>query len=143
MSKAAKGNRVRVHYTGTLADGSVFDSSRERGEPLEFVLGQGQLIPGFERAVEGMAPGESAKVTIPSDEAYGPRNEQAVRRMERSKLPPKIPAREGERIMMRAPDGGMMPMTITSIEGDMVTLDGNHPLAGKDLTFDIELVEIV
>lgn len=143
MKKAVKGDTVKVHYTGTLDDGSIFDSSRERGETLEFTIGKGQLIPGFEKAVEGMAVGESVKVDIPSNEAYGPHNDQAVRRVERDKLPPQIKPEIGERIMMRAPDGGMMPMTITAVDEKTVTLDGNHPLAGKNLTFEIEVVEIL
>jgi len=142
MKKAGKDDTVKVHYTGTLADGTVFDSSRERGEPLKFTIGKGQLIPGFEKAVTGMAVGESTTVHIPAGEAYGPRNENMILKFERDKMPPNIPAREGEHVTLRQPDGGVLQMTIVSVGDKTVVLDGNHPLAGKDLTFDIEVVEI-
>lgn len=143
MRKAQKGDTVKVHYTGKLDDGMVFDSSQQRGQPLEFTLGQGRLIRGFENAVMDMAVGETKMVKIPPEEAYGPRYEDLVRTMERSKFPPKIEAREGVFVNIRQSDGGMLEAMITGVTDDAVTLDANHPLAGKTLTFEIELVEIV
>jgi peptidylprolyl isomerase len=142
MKKAGKDDVVTVHYTGTLDDGTVFDSSREREEPLTFTIGRGELIPGFEKAVTGMAEGESVKVNIPAAEAYGPRNENMVLRFEREKLPPHIPARVGEHVTLRQPDGGVLQLSIVSVDEKAVVLDGNHPLAGKDLIFDIEVIEV-
>lgn len=141
MKKAQNGDTVKVHYSGKLDDGTVFDSSRER-EPLEFTLGKGRLIKGFEKAVEGMAQGESTTVRIPSKEAYGPRREELVIQVPRDKFPPAIEPREGLMLNLRQPDGGMLEAAITRMGEDSITLDGNHPLAGKDLTFDIEVVEI-
>lgn len=141
MKKAQNGDTVRVHYTGKLVDGTVFDSSRER-EPLEFTLGGGRLIKGFEEAVEGMSAGESSTVRIPADEAYGPRREELVLSIPRDKFPPAIEAREGVMLSLRQPDGGMLDAEITKVGEQSVTVDANHPLAGKELTFDIEMVEV-
>jgi len=142
MRKAQKGDKVKVHYTGRFEDGEVFDSSRERGQPLEFTLGQGRLIKGFENAVLGMEAGEKGTVRVPPEEAYGPRNEALVRKIERAKFPPKIEAREGIFVNIRQPDGGMLETVITRVTDEEVTLDANHPLAGKTLSFEIELLEI-
>jgi peptidylprolyl isomerase len=142
MRKAGKGDRVKVNYIGKFEDGRVFDSSRERGQPLEFTVGQGRLIKGFENAVLGMSPGETKTVSIPPEEAYGPRREDLVRRMERDKLPPMIEAREGVFVNIRQPDGGMLEAVISEVTEDSVTLDANHPLAGKTLTFEMELLEV-
>jgi peptidylprolyl isomerase len=142
MRKAAKGDRVKLHYIGKFEDGRVFDSSRQRGQPLEFTVGQGRLIKGFENAVLGMSPGETKTVSIPPEEAYGPRREDLVRRMERGKLPPMIEAREGVFVNIRQPDGGMLEAVISEVTEDSVTLDANHPLAGKTLTFEMELLEV-
>jgi peptidylprolyl isomerase len=141
MKKAQSGDTVRVHYTGKLEDGTVFDSSRER-EPLEFTLGGGKLIKGFENAVEGMSAGESSAVRIPAAEAYGLRREELVLNIPRDKFPPAIEAREGVMLSLRQPDGGMLEAEITKVEEQSVTIDANHPLAGKDLIFDIELLEL-
>jgi peptidylprolyl isomerase len=142
MRKAGKGDRVKVNYIGKFEDGRVFDSSRERGQPLEFTVGQGRLIKGFENAVLGMSPGETKTVSIPPEEAYGPRREDLVRRMERGKLPPMIEAREGVFVNIRQPDGGMLEAVISEVTEDSITLDANHPLAGKTLTFEMELLEV-
>ncbi|MGD2080050.1 MAG: peptidylprolyl isomerase [Nitrospirota bacterium] len=142
MRKAGKGDNVKLHYIGKFEDGRVFDSSRGRGRPLELTLGQGRLIKGFENAVIGMAPGETKTVSIPPEEAYGPRREDLVRRMERAKLPPMIEAREGVFVNIRQPDGGVLEAVITEVTEDSVTLDANHPLAGQTLTFEIEVLEI-
>ena len=142
MSQVTKTNTVRVHYTGTTDDGVVFDSSRER-EPLEFTMGQGQLIPGFENAVEGMKVGESTKVRIPSDEAYGEVREDMIVDINRSQIPPDISPEVGMVLQMQQPNGSPLNVTIREVTDDSVKLDANHPLAGQALTFDIELVEIV
>jgi peptidylprolyl isomerase len=142
MRKAGKGDRVKVNYIGKFEDGRVFDSSLQRGQPLEFTVGQGRLIKGFENAVLGMSPGETKTVSIPPEEAYGPRREDLVRRMERGKLPPMIEAREGVFVNIRQPDGGMLEAVISEVTEDSVTLDANHPLAGKTLTFEMELLEV-
>lgn len=142
MKSAETGSTVKVHYTGTLDDGNVFDSSKERG-PLEFTIGNGQLINGFEEAVIGMEEGEKKKVKIPSDEAYGSRRDELVISVDKSQFPDNIEPSEGLPLSLKSPDGKIVNATITSVEDNSVTLDANHPLAGKDLTFDIELVEIV
>jgi FKBP-type peptidyl-prolyl cis-trans isomerase 2 len=140
MTQAQNGNRVKVHYTGKLDDGSVFDSSEGR-EPLEFTVGEGQVIPGFEQGVVGMEPGDSKTLNIPSDEAYGPHRPEGVFEIERSEIPPSIPLEEGMRL--QANQGGRtVELMVVEIDESKVTLDGNHPLAGQDLTFDIQLVEV-
>ncbi len=142
MKQAQRGDKVKVHYRGTLEDGTRFDSSWERGQPLEFTLGHGRLIKGFEKAVTGMTVGETKTVEVPPDEAYGPRNENLVQKMERAKFPAKIKPEVGTYINIRQPDGGMLETMITDVTEDFVTLDANHPLAGKTLTFELELLEI-
>lgn len=143
LSKVKEGDTVKVHYTGKLGDGSVFDTSRERNEPLEFTLGQGQLIPGFEKAVEGMNVGDSTTVDIPSGEAYGERRDDLELEVSRNELPDNIEPEVGMQLQMQQQQNGKaIPVQITEVSDEKVTLDANHPLAGKDLTFDIELVEI-
>ncbi|MBN2731699.1 MAG: peptidylprolyl isomerase [Balneolaceae bacterium] len=142
MSTVKDGDTVKVHYTGKLNDGSVFDSSQDR-EPLEFTLGEGQLIPGFEDAVTGMEQGGSTTVTIPSDEAYGERRDDLELEVAKNELPDNIEPEVGMQLQMQQQESGQaVPVQITKVEDDKVTLDANHPLAGKDLTFDIELVDI-
>lgn len=134
-----KGDTVRVHYTGRLKDGSEFDSSRNR-EPLEFVLGKGQLIPGFEAALEGKEPGDRITVTIPPAEAYGAPDPELVFVVPRGQVPDHIPLEVGTPLQLTSDKGHQMDVTITEIGPDEVTLDANHPLAGKDLTFEIEIL---
>lgn len=141
MTQAKAGDTVRIHYKGTLSDGTVFDSSEGR-EPLEFVLGQGQVIPGFDTAVTGMSVGESKTAEIPCNDAYGPVHEEARQAVPRAEIPDHIPLEIGGRLQVQTPQGQAMPVTIVEMTDDTVTLDANHPLAGKDLTFAIELVEI-
>ncbi len=141
MNRAAKGNTVKVNYTGRYDDGEVFDSSEGRG-PLEFTIGSGQIIRGFENAVAGMSEGEKKTVKIPASEAYGPYVKELTRKMKKNQFPPALKPELGLSVQLRHPDGGVLDMVVTEIEDDVVTLDANHPLAGKDLVFDIELAEI-
>jgi len=142
MTEAKQGDTVKVHYKGTLDDGTVFDSSYER-DPLTFTLGDGQIIPGFETAVEGMKEGDSKQVVVSSQEAYGDRNEENMIQVERSNLPDDIEPELGMMLQMKTQDEQVVYVTISEMDENAVTLDGNHPLAGKDLTFDIELLEKV
>lgn len=142
MASAQQGDTVQVHYTGRLDDGTIFDSSIER-EPIEFTIGQRQLIPGFERAVVGLSPGDSTEVTIESEEAYGPYREEMVVEVGKDQLPPDLPASVGQQLEMRQPNGESIAVRISNVSDASVTLDANHPLAGKDLTFDLQLVAIV
>ncbi len=141
MSEAKSGDTVKVHYTGTLSDGTEFDSSRGQ-EPLEFTLGQGQMISGFEDAVLGMTLGENKTVTLASEEAYGERNEAMVQEVPRSAIPPEIELTEGMLLQAQGPDGETLRFTVADFNEEAVTVDGNHPLAGRDLTFQLELVQI-
>lgn len=142
MSKVKNGDTVKVHYTGKLEDGSIFDSSQQR-DPLEITLGEGKLIPGFEKAVVGLAVGDTTTATIESAEAYGERREDLELSIERNQLPEEIEPEVGMQLQLNQPNGQPVPVQITNIEDENITIDANHPLAGKDLTFDIELVEIV
>jgi peptidylprolyl isomerase len=142
MTQQAKsGDTVKVHYTGTLQDGTVFDSSHER-EPLEFTLGEQQVIPGFETVITGMQVGESAKETIPAANAYGDRRDDMLLEVERSQFPEDVDPEMGMQLQIQVQDGSRLPVEIVSVEGDVITLDANHPLAGKDLVFEVELIEI-
>ncbi|WP_048648928.1 FKBP-type peptidyl-prolyl cis-trans isomerase [Nitratireductor soli] len=142
MSQIKSGDVVRIHYTGKLADGTEFDSSAGR-EPLEFQVGSGQIIPGLDRQVEGMAVGDSDTLTIPADEAYGPRDEAQVQIVPRSALPPELELALGASLQATTPDGGEIALTVVDLTDQEVTVDANHPLAGRDLVFDVEIVEIV
>lgn len=141
MTTATKGNTVKIHYTGKLQDGTVFDSSRDR-EPLEFTVGEGQLISGFENAVDGMEEGEEKSVTLKPDEAYGQPREELVAEFKKSDFPDHINPQEGMMLQLKNENQQPMNVQVTDVSDEKVTLDGNHPLAGKDLTFDIELVEV-
>jgi peptidylprolyl isomerase len=141
MAQAQNGDTVKVHYTGKLSDDTVFDSSESR-DPLEFTIGSGQIIPGFEQAVIGMQPGESKTATIPADQAYGPYQEDLLIEVERSQFPADVTPEVGQQFQIRQADGQATVVTVADVSGPQVTLDANHPLAGQDLTFDIELVEI-
>lgn len=142
MSKAKSGDTVRIHYTGKLDDGTEFDSSAGR-EPLEFAVGSGQVIPGFDSAVEGMTVGDSKSVSIEPGEAYGERHEQLVQDVPKSALPDEIDAQVGMQLQGQSPEGQVTRFVITAVDDETITLDANHPLAGQRLNFDIELVEIV
>ncbi|MCB1802370.1 MAG: peptidylprolyl isomerase [Gammaproteobacteria bacterium] len=142
MQKPSSGDTVRVHYTGTLEDGSQFDSSRG-GEPMEFALGQGQLIPGFENAVAGLGVGETCTVTLAAEEAYGETNPDMIQNVPREMMPQGIELTPGMVLQGQAENGQVNNFTVVSFTDDEVRLDANHPLAGKALTFEIELLEIV
>ncbi|MDH3455183.1 MAG: peptidylprolyl isomerase [Desulfuromonadales bacterium] len=143
MSESTNNKTAKVHYTGSLADGTVFDSSRER-EPFEFVLGADQVIGGFDAAVAAMAVGETKTVTIPVEEAYGPYHEELIHEIEQSQFAEGVIPEVG---MQLQSDGGEgyppMVATVTVVTDEKVTIDANHPLAGQDLTFEIELLELV
>lgn len=139
MAPATAGDTVHIHYTGTLADGTEFDSSRGR-EPLRFTLGAGQVVPGFDRAVAGMATGETKTVTIPAAEAYGEHDAENTLVVPAEQLPAGVAV--GDRLALGTPDGGQVPVTVTALDADGATLDGNHELAGKALTFEITLARV-
>jgi peptidylprolyl isomerase len=145
MSATAKeGDRVRVHYTGRLEDGQVFDSSRDgegKGEPLEFTIGAGQVIPGFDEAVRGMSVGETKTVEIESENAYGPRRESLVATIDRERAQFPAEPHVGMGMMLSLQDGTQLEVVVTEVTDQHVTIDGNHPLAGEKLIFDVELVE--
>jgi len=142
MTQAKDGDRVRVHYTGSLDDGTLFDSSRGH-EPLEFTLGEGQLIKGFELAVAGMGPGQNKTIVIPAAEAYGPHREDLVNEVPRGTIPADIELQEGMQLEAQNPGGRTVRFVVAAFDDQSVTLDGNHPLAGQDLTFEIEVVEVL
>jgi peptidylprolyl isomerase len=140
MAKAKRGDTVQVHYTGTLADGSVFDSSRQRA-PLEFTIGGGQVIAGFDEGVTGMEVGEERTIDIPADKAYGPHHEDLLLSVGRDQFPASITPTPGQKLQMNQ-GGRPMVVTVRDVTADVVTLDANHPLAGQDLRFAVELVGI-
>lgn len=141
MSKVKEGATVKVHYTGTLENGEVFDSSENR-EPLEFKLGEGQLIPGFEKAVTGLNVGDSTTVDIPSKEAYGEVREDLIISVPKSQLPEDIEPQVGMQLQVNQPDGQPVPVRVAEIGDENLKLDANHPLAGQNLSFKIELVDV-
>ena len=141
VSRASEGDTVQVHYAGRLEDGTVFDSSEGR-DPLEFTLGAGQVIPGFEKAVVGMTEGEKTTASIPPEEAYGPRSEELVLQVQRSQFPDGVTPEVGQRFQLKTEDGNTMRVTVTETRRETVEIDANHPLAGKALTFEVELVKI-
>jgi FKBP-type peptidyl-prolyl cis-trans isomerase 2 len=137
-----KGDVVSLHYTGTLEDGSVFDTSKKRNEPLKFTAGSGQVIPGFDHAVVGMKKGEGKKFTLQPADAYGERKPDMTQTVPRKHLPKDQEPKPGMMLVMGTPSGQQVPAVITEVTADNVVLDMNHPLAGKALTFDIEIVEV-
>ncbi len=141
MGQVAPGDTVKVHYRGTLDDGSEFDCSKG-SEPLEIRIGDGRVLPGFEQALVGMAPGETKTINLKVDEAYGPHEPGLVQQVERDRLPSDITLEVGRILETKDDTGRRRHLTIVEFSDDKVTLDANHPLAGKDLTFELELVEI-
>lgn len=141
VAEASKGSTVKIHYEGRLDDGTVFDSSEGR-DPLSFTLGEGRVIPGFEDAVEGMSPGDAKTTTIPADQAYGERRDDLLLSVGRDQLPDDLEPEVGDPLQMRTQDGRVVQVMVARAEEEEVLLDANHPLAGKDLTFEIEVVEV-
>jgi FKBP-type peptidyl-prolyl cis-trans isomerase 2 len=141
MSVASKGNSVKVHYTGRLNDGTVFDSSENR-EPLQFTLGDGNMIKGFDAAVQGMEVGQEKSVTIPSNEAYGEKRDDMMLDIPLTQVPPHIKPEVGMELSLQNQQGQPVPVRVVGVDEEKVILDANHPLAGQDLIFDITLVEI-
>jgi len=141
MSQVKSGDTVRIHYKGTLTDGTVFDSSEGR-DPLEFAVGSGQIIPGLDKAIPGMAVGDTKRVEVGMMEAYGPSHADRVIEVPLDQLPPDIPREAGITLAMRGEDGQEMPVRVTAVSDTTMTLDANHQLAGEDLVFEIELVAI-
>lgn len=142
MQQAQNGDKVKVHYHGKLRTGETFDSSDGR-EPLEFTLGSGQVIKGFDEGVKGMQAGDKKTVEIPVEEAYGEKSEDMIIEFPKTQFPPDVTPEVGAQLMMSNGAGQQLPVTITEVKEDSVTLDANHPLAGEDLIFDLELVEII
>ncbi|MFC5585536.1 peptidylprolyl isomerase [Nitratireductor kimnyeongensis] len=142
MSQVKSGDVVRIHYTGKLADGTQFDSSAGR-EPLEFKVGSGQIIPGLDRQIQGMKQGESGTLNIPAAEAYGARDENQVQAVPRSALPTEMDVQVGSNLQATTQEGNQISLTVVGVGDDEITVDANHPLAGHDLIFDIEVIEIV
>ncbi len=141
MTDIKQGDMVRIHYTGTLLDGTVFDSSDGR-DPLEFVVGSGQIIPGLDGAMPGLVVGDKKRVEIACVDAYGPINPAMRQEIPREGIPDEIPLDPGTQLQMQTPDGQALPVTIVDANDATVTLDANHPLAGQDLIFEIEVVSI-
>lgn len=141
MTQATTGSTVHFHYTGTLDDGTVFDSSEGR-EPLSFTLGSGQIIPGLDAAIDGMSVGERKTVTIGADDAYGAYQPEARQAIPRDQIPADIPLDPGTQLQMQAQDGQAIPVVVADVNETVVVLDANHPLAGKDLTFAVEVVAV-
>jgi peptidylprolyl isomerase len=142
MKQAKKGDKVKVHYHGKLTSGETFDSSAGR-EPLEFEVGSGSVIKGFDEGVSGMQVGEKKTINIPVEEAYGPRNAEMLIEFPKDRFPNDMKIEQGMQLMMSDSSGQNIPVIVTEIKESSVILDANHPLAGEELVFDIELVEIV
>ena len=142
MAAAKSGDKIQVHYSGRLEDGTPFDSSKG-GDPLSLTLGQGEVIPGFDEAIVGMQVGESKTVTIGAEQAYGPRIDELVIELARKDLPEDLELTLGRQLEVTQEEGEPFVVEVTDLTESTVTLDANHPLAGKELTFDIELVEIL
>ena len=141
MQQAKKGDKVKVHYHGKLTDGTTFDSSTGR-EPLEFTIGSGMVIPGFDKGVTGMSVGEKKTITIPSDQAYGPKQEELIMEFPVAQFPPEINPEPGMTLNMSDGQGQSFPVTVIEVKDSNVIIDANAPLAGEDLVFDLELMDI-
>jgi peptidylprolyl isomerase len=141
MQKAKQGDKVKVHYTGKLLGGEQFDSSKGR-EPLEFTVGAGQMIKGFDDAIPGMSVGDKKTINIAPENAYGEKNKDAIIEFPKENIPADMKLEPGMQLQLRDQDGRPIPVTVVEIKDDIIVLDANHMLAGKELIFDIELVEI-
>ena len=141
MNQVKENNTVKVNYTGKLADGQVFDSS-EGKEPIEFTLGQGQLIPGFEKGLIDMKLNEKKTITVAKEEAYGDVNKDLIQEVKKTELPQDMTPEVGMGLVSKSPDGQEMNLMVVEVKEETIVIDGNHPLAGKDLVFDLEVLEI-
>ena len=141
MTEVKSGDTVSIHYTGTLSDGTTFDSSQGR-DPLQFTVGSGQIIPGLDKALPGMTIGDTKTVNVPAEEAYGAADPNARQSVPRDQIPADIPLDPGTQLQVKTPQGQVVNVTVVEVNDEAVVLDANHPLAGKDLTFAIELVAI-
>lgn len=141
MAEAKSGDTVKVHYTGKLDDGTVFQTSIGR-EPLELIIGEERIIPAFEQAIIGMNPGDSKSIDVPAESAFGPYREDLLRTIDRSQFPTDVEPEVGQRLNMSQGNGRTIVVTVADLSESSVTLDANHPLAGEDLAFDIQLVEV-
>jgi len=141
MTTVKAGDTVQFHYVGTLNDGTTFDSSQGR-EPMEVTVGTGTIIPGLDAALPGMTEGETKQVQVPAVDAYGPVNPEAMQQVPREQIPEHIPLDLGTQLQVQTPDGRAVPVTVAEVSEQSVTLDANHPLAGQDLNFEIQLVKI-
>lgn len=141
MTEVKSGDTVRIHYTGTLVDGSQFDSSQGR-DPLEFVVGSGQIIPGLDKALPGMSEGDKKTVNVPAEEAYGKVDPNARQAIPRDQIPADVPLEIGGQLQVQTQDGRTVPVQVADVNDETVVLDANHPLAGQELVFAIELVSI-
>jgi peptidylprolyl isomerase len=142
METAKNGDRVKVHYTGTLRDGQVFDSSRDK-DPLEFTIGEGKLLPAFEKEVQGLKIGETKTLNLAPGDAYGEYHDELVAKIPREELPDDLDPRVGMRLRIQVPQGQVVPVRVIELDDERMTVDANHELAGKDLDFEITLVEIL
>lgn len=140
MTEAEVGDTVKVDFKGTLNDGTVFDATEE--EPIEFVVGDGTIIPAFEKAVVGMSPEETKSITVPSEEAYGEYRKELVQPIDKEQVPKDVELEVGQQVLVGATEDDAMPFTVADVKEDKIILDGNHPLAGQDLNFEITLVEV-
>lgn len=141
MSQVKENDTVKVHYTGKLGNGEVFDSSVDR-EPMEFQVGKGQLIPGFEKGIVNMKVNEKKTIVVPSEEAYGEAREELVQEVPNDRLPPEIKPEVGMGLVSTTPEGQEIQLVVKEVKDDAIVVDGNHPLAGQELTFDVEVIEI-
>lgn len=141
MSQVKENDTVKVHYTGKLGNGEVFDSSVDR-EPMEFQVGKGQLIPGFEKGIVDMKVNEKKTIVIPSEEAYGAPREELVQEVPNDRLPPEIKPEVGMGLVSTTPEGQEIQLVVKEVKDEAIVVDGNHPLAGQELTFDVEVIEI-
>jgi FKBP-type peptidyl-prolyl cis-trans isomerase 2 len=141
MNQVKENNTVKVNYTGKLADGQVFDSS-EGKEPIEFTLGQGQLIPGFEKGLIDMKLNEKKTITVAKEEAYGDVNKDLIQEVKKTELPQDMTPEVGMGLVSKSPDGQEMNLMVVEVKDESIVIDGNHPLAGKELVFDLEVIEI-
>lgn len=138
---AQLGDQVAVHYKGKLRDGTVFDQSQEN-DPIEFKIGEGKLIQGFEQAIVGMAPGDTKTEEVPFEGAYGEKRDDLVLDLDKEKVPDHLDPKEGDQLEIKQDEGNNIPVRVTEVSEDKLTIDANHPLAGQDLIFELELVEI-